>query len=167
MRHWYLVYSKPRAETQARLNLTRQGFTTYLPLVRQTRRQRGRRVVRVEPLFPRYLFVQLDPQVDNWSPIRSTLGVSNLVRFGGEAVPVPDDLVEVLLARGDEQGIHLLPPLEFTQGERVRVKEGPLMGYEGIFIARSARERVLLLLDIVGGAKGRVNVDASHVERAH
>jgi len=166
VRHWYLVYSKPRAESQARLNLSRQGFTTYLPLVRQARRYRGRRVVRVEPLFPRYLFVQLDPVADNWAPIRSTLGVSSLVRFGGEAAPVPDELVEVLRVRGDEQGIHILPPMEFTQGERVRVKEGPMMGYEGIFLARSGRERVLLLLDIVGGGS-RVNVDAGHVERAH
>ena len=36
----------------------------------------------VEPVFPRYLFVRLDFGVTNLAPIRSTLGVSDLVRFG-------------------------------------------------------------------------------------
>lgn len=38
---WYLVYTKPRAESTARLNLERQGYDSYLPLVRQPRTRQG------------------------------------------------------------------------------------------------------------------------------
>src|SRR5215210_7146750 len=90
---WYLVYAKPRQESVAQTNLVRQGYETYLPLVRQTVKRQGRRVTVVGPMFPRYLFIRLDTQSDNWAPIRSTLGVVSLVRFGQQAPQVPDALV--------------------------------------------------------------------------
>lgn len=165
MRNWYLVYCKPRREELARVNLQRQGFETYLPLVRQPRRRLRRRFIQVEPLFPRYLFVHLDTVSDNWAPIRSTLGVSSLVRFGMEPAVVPQDLVQMIRARDDSTGVQDLPPEDFKPGDRLRIAEGPMMGYEGIFLARSSRERVLLLLDIVG-KQAKVNVDAARLERA-
>jgi transcriptional antiterminator RfaH len=165
MKNWFLVYSKPRGEVQAQTNLERQGFPTYLPRIRQRRRRQGRPVTRIEPLFPRYLFVHLDTETDNWAPIRSTLGVSALVRFGGRPAVVPDDLVDMLRERDDDAGIQDLPAGDFRPGERVRIAEGPMMGYEGVLLARTSRERVLLLLEIVGRPT-RVNVESGHLERA-
>ena len=69
---WYLLYSKPRQEGVAVENLKRQGYETYLPLVRTRRRRQGQYVSLVEPMFPRYLFIHLSDQTDNWGPIRST-----------------------------------------------------------------------------------------------
>ena len=56
---WYLLASKPREEKRARINLEQQGYTTYLPLVQRASRRGGKHSVRIEPLFPRYLFIQL------------------------------------------------------------------------------------------------------------
>ncbi|MCG6872649.1 MAG: transcription/translation regulatory transformer protein RfaH [Gammaproteobacteria bacterium] len=164
MKHWYLVYSKPRGEELARVNLERQGFETYLPLVRQVRRRLGRRRLQVEPLFPRYLFIRLDRVQDNWAPIRSTLGVSQLVRFGEEPAIVPGELVEMVRQRADDAGIQDLPEAEFRPGQKVRVADGPMAGYEGIFVARSGAERVLVLLDIVG-RHVKLKLEASALER--
>jgi len=90
---WYLVYTKPRQEGLAQENLARQGYGVYLPRVRLMRKRQGRPVAIIEPLFPRYLFIQLDTQSDNWGPIRSTFGVASLVRFGNEPAKVPDNFV--------------------------------------------------------------------------
>ena len=95
---WYLLYSKPRQEGVAVENLKRQGYETYLPLIRTRRRRQGQYVSLVEPMFPRYLFIHLSDQTDNWGPIRSTLGVSGLVRFGDLPAQVPGRL------RGDLPG---------------------------------------------------------------
>jgi len=35
---WYLVYAKPNAEKLAENNLVRQGYTVYLPMIRNRRR---------------------------------------------------------------------------------------------------------------------------------
>ncbi len=149
-RCWYLIYSKPRQEQVARTNLERQGYETYLPLSRETRRRRGRAAEIIVPLFPRYLFIHLDSQTDNWGPIRSTLGVVSLVRFAHQPAQVPDDLVTALRARENPEGLVAVPREIFRRGGRVRITDGSFMGYEGIFLAPSGRGRVVILLDIMG-----------------
>jgi transcriptional antiterminator RfaH len=146
---WYLVYSKPQQEERARVNLDRQGYEPFLPMTRVQRRKSGRFVTRIEPMFPRYLFTRVNPE-EGWAPIRSTFGVSSLVRFGAQPTPVPDALVDHLRAGADEQGIigNLVPP-DLEAGQRVRIIEGLLEGYEGIIEAKDGQERVRLLLDLV------------------
>ena len=82
--YWYLIYTKPRQEQRALLNLEQQGYECYLPLHAAEKLQRGKLSVVEEPLFPRYLFIQLDTSQTgkSWGPIRSTKGVSHLVAFG-------------------------------------------------------------------------------------
>ena len=150
MKHWYLIYTKPHKEQVARENLERQGYEVYLPMARIRRRRLGKGANRIEPLFPRYLFIKLDTKTDNWSPIRSTLGVSNLVKFGMYPSAVPEALIELLSDRCDEDGIQDIPTGEFKSGESIRVMEGPMMGLEGVFLAKTSSDRVLVLLDIVG-----------------
>ena len=76
---WYLVYTKPQQERVANDNLQRQGYETYLPMLRK-RVKRGKTYHhRLDPLFPRYLFIHLSDQLDDWGPIRSTIGVTHLV----------------------------------------------------------------------------------------
>ena len=164
-RSWYLVYCKPRQETVARENLERQGYETYLPFMREVRRRQGKRVAAVAPMFPRYLFVHLSNQTDNWAPIRSTLGVVSLIRFGQAAARVPDDLVAALKSREDAQGILSLPVEEYKPGRRVRITQGSFAGYEGIFQVSSGRDRVTVLLDILG-RRARTVVDADSIEPA-
>jgi transcriptional antiterminator RfaH len=148
---WYLVYSKPRQEKGAVENLLRQKYEVYFPQIRTWRTRHGRRKQVIEPLFPRYLFIHLDSQTDNWAPIRSTLGVTSLVRFGAEPAHVPDELVEYLKSRQNAEGLHEWAQPTVAVGGRARVVSGPLAGYEGILIAKSSRERVVILMDLVGG----------------
>lgn len=149
-RNWYLIYTKPRNETLARTNLERQGFEVYLPLLAQTRRQRGRYRTVIEPCFPRYLFIALNTVTDNWSPIRSTYGVSRLVTFDGIPAQVPHDLVEQLKQNEDHEGLQRRPEQIFNPGEKVTIIDGPFAGYEGIFHSLKGNERAAILLDIVG-----------------
>jgi transcriptional antiterminator RfaH len=164
-RNWYLVYCKPRQETVARENLARQGYEIYLPFMRDVRRRQGKRVAVIAPMFPRYLFIHLSSQTDNWGPIRSTLGVVSIVRFGREAARVPDSLLAALRSREDTQGIQILPIEEYKPGSRVRITHGSFAGYEGIFQAASGRDRVTVLLDILG-RDARTTVDTASIEPA-
>lgn len=149
----------------ARENLVRQGYATYLPVMHQSRRRQGKRVTLVAPMFPRYLFIHLNSQTDNWAPIRSTLGVVSVVRFGRAAARVPDDLITALKSREDAQGIQMLPVEEYRPGSRVRITQGSFAGYEGIFQAVSGHDRVTVLLDVLG-RNTRTAVDSASIEPA-
>jgi transcriptional antiterminator RfaH len=162
---WYLVYTKPRQEVLAQENLVRQGYGVYLPKVRQIRRRRGRQEAVVEALFPRYLFIHLDTQSDNWGPIRSTFGVASLVRFGSDPAQVPDELVAHLKAQEGQEGLHEWAEAKMKVGDRVRVAEGPLKGVEGILLAKTGQERVMLLLEMLG-KEVRTHLTTSQIESA-
>ena len=160
---WYLVYTKPRQEEVALTNLMRQGYGVYLPRLRQARKRRGKRVLVIGPLFPRYLFIHLDSHTDNWIPIRSTLGVMSLVRFGTDPARVPDSLVAHLKSQEGAEGLHEWAEPKLAIGDRIRVAEGPLAGYEGILLAITGRERVTLLLDMLG-SQVRAQLGTSQLE---
>jgi transcriptional antiterminator RfaH len=149
-RSWYLVYTKPRQENLAQENLARQGYETYLPRVYQTRRRNGRYVKTVEAFFPRYLFIHLDSETDNWAPIRSTIGVSKLVRFDNIPAVVPDQLIQALQSNDHEDGIQRLVQKNLMRGDKVTIIDGPLAGYQGIYQQQNSAERVAVLVDLVG-----------------
>ena len=163
MEAWYLVYTKPRQETVALTNLERQGYATYLPLARTRRRRGGRIVPVIEPMFPRYLFVHLSDLTDDWGPMHSTIGVSKFVKFGTDAARVPPGLISLLKSREDGEGVQILHRAAPERGDRVKIVDGLLAGYEAIFEAGSGKVRVLLLLEIAGRA-ARIQVDADHIE---
>ena len=165
VKSWYLVYTKPRQETLAQANLERQGYGVYLPKVRLMRRRRGHQEAVVEPLFPRYLFIHLDTQNDNWGPIRSTFGVASLVRFGAELAQVPDALVAHLKAQEGQEGLHEWAEPKMKVCDRVQVAEGPLKGLEGILLANSGKERVMILLDMLG-KEIRTHLEAGQIKSA-
>jgi len=144
---WYLVYTKPRQEKTARENLERQNYTVFLPQIWNKPKNRPRQSV---PMFPRYLFIQLDQTTDNWGPIRSTIGVISVVRFGMKPVAIPEAILGAIQARQDQTGIVEYIGHEFGKGQRIRVKEGVFQGIEGLFLAKSGGERVAVLLDIMG-----------------
>jgi transcriptional antiterminator RfaH len=163
MKNWYLVFSKPRQENRAQENLDRQGYRTYLPKMLNRRRRRGQWTQVIEPMFPRYLFINLDDLADNWLPIRSTFGVTCMVRFRDTIPIVPDALVEGLLARQTEHGYHLGRVAEPKVGERVRILDGAMAGLEGILAAHSGHERVQLLLNMLG-REVQVEIDRHWIE---
>jgi transcription antitermination factor NusG len=63
---------------------------------------------------------------------------------------VPDAFVDYLKSRQNAEGLHEWAQPALQIGSRARVVSGPLAGYEGILVAKSSRERVILLIDMVG-----------------
>ena len=163
MKCWYLIHSKPQQEYLARENLQRQGYEIYLPLAPVRRRRRGRSYTEPGPMFPRYLFIYLGEGIDDWGPIRSTLGVSALVKFGQVPARVPDNLIQMLKAKEDADGIQVLPHNLLKKGEKIRIMAGPFEGYEGLFEAQSGRDRVVILLNILE-KQARLEIQQSKVE---
>jgi len=144
---WYVVHTKIRQEALAMTNLNRQGFECYMPMLKMEKMRRHKATLVEEPMFPRYLFIRLDTSGSgpSWSPIRSTLGVSQLVRFGGQPAVVDSKLIELLRTR-EQVG---QPERLFKSGERVVVADGPFAGIEAIFKTADAESRSMILLDVL------------------
>ncbi|MEL7559443.1 transcription/translation regulatory transformer protein RfaH [Stutzerimonas chloritidismutans] len=138
--HWYLIQTKPRQESRAEDNLRRQHFECYQPIKPCTGNGKTD-----EALFPGYLFIRLDRQLDNWYPIRSTRGVARVVSFGSEPTPVRDELIEQL-----RQRLASAPQApQFAPGEKVQVHGGSFMDLEAIFVSADGEKRSVILLNLL------------------
>lgn len=158
---WYVVQAKPRQERRAAAALELLWRTpTFLPEVLQPAR-RGQRSL--APLFPAYLFVQVDLAQTPLSGLNATPGVVRVVEIGGRPQPVPEPVVEALrrrVAEVNEAGG--LPTHPFRPGEVVQIAHGPLAGLEAVFVGpMRPAQRVRVLLNFLGGlTEAEVAVDA-------
>lgn len=164
--HWYVAQTQVHCEAKASHNLIRQGFDIYLPRYLKRRRHARKVDTVAAPLFPRYLFVNIDMTTQRWRSIQSTFGVSRLVMNGDEPAAVPNGVLGALRAREDEKGfVKLDRRPAFVPGDRVRILAGAFMDSLGLFEGLGERERVFILLDLLG-RKVRVMLDADLVTAA-
>src|ERR1700746_2116557 len=163
---WYVVQTQINAELKAAHHLLRQGFEIYLPRYLK-RRSHARKIEKVPaPLFPRYMFVQIDMATQRWRSIQSTFGVSHLVLQGSDPARVAPEVINSLKAREDDGGyVKLDQRAKFTLGEKVRVLAGVFAENLGLFDGMADRDRVAILLDLLG-RKVRVKLDADLVTAA-
>ncbi len=166
MKRWHAVFTQPNGESRAEFNLARQGYEVYLPRLRKVLRH-ARRVENVlRPLFPRYLFVALDPLRDGWRPILSTVGVADLVRFADAPADVPVALIDAMRARESSGAYVELPSAaSWNVGDKLRVFGGAFADMVGKFEALSGSDRVALLLELMG-REVRLILPAHSLEKA-
>ena len=163
---WFAVYTKPRQERVALENLERQGFRCFLPMAINPYQRRSAKKLRVEPLFPRYMFLNVIPDQQSLGPVRSTRGVATLVRFGMELARLPEVVIRAVNSRRDpETGLVKLDPVPVAPGDKVKVFDGPLAGLEGIFKERKGEKRALLMAKLLG-TESTVEVDALMLQKA-
>ena len=150
MTAWYVVNTLAHQEGRAEANLRRQGFQVWFPSILRSRRH-ARRIDTVRaPLFPGYVFVQMDLKTTSWSPIKGTFGVRRLICERGKPAQLPDGLVEQLRQALETNGIATPDQPWFRPGHQVRLLSGPFADYVGTLLKLTAKDRVTLLLTILG-----------------
>ena len=166
--NWFAVYTKPRQEQVALLNLEGQSFECYLPMAADPyQRGSARKKTRHEPLFARYLFLNAAPEMQSLATVRSTRGVVGLVRAGFDLIKIPASIIEGLKDRmHPATGLIPLDSIGLNKGDKVRVFDGPFAALEGVFKEHRGRTRSLLLLEILG-RETAVEIDARLLQRVN
>jgi transcriptional antiterminator RfaH len=141
---WYLIQTKPKQEFRALEQLENQRYKCFLPTLKVEKLISGKLQVCEEPLFSRYMFIELDSITSSWSPIRSTRGVSRLVEFGGRFAALSDEYIQIL--RNSQVGS---PKRIFEQGDRITISSGPFAGLEGIYEMPDGEARAMVLIELL------------------
>ena len=142
MRNWYLIKTKSRQEHVAIENLENQKYSTYCPTITI----KNKHIV----LFPGYLFIHLDKERDNWSPIRSTKGVVNFVRFGLNFAQVPDIVIKFLKANEPINKEKFINLKSLKSGDKIQITDGVFKNCAAIFKSSKPQERAVVLMNILG-----------------
>ncbi len=152
MMRWYAVYTHNRMEKWARANLWERGFDVYLPQYLKRRRHARRTDWISSPLFPRYLFVRANLEEGARRAVRTARGVVDMVAFGDSPAALSDGVIEELRAREDDAGLVSMDSVasHYDVGEKLRINHGPFADQYGFFGGLDDKNRVLLLLDLLG-----------------
>lgn len=145
-RAWFVARTKPNREDYAVRTLGLRNVAVFMP-----------RIVEAEcylpavgfrqpaPLFPGYLFVNLDIEAEYhqviWAP-----GIRDLVTLGGAPVPVDDAVIEQIRLRCDENGVVHVSPAPLHRGDRVEIAQGPFAGLLATVETVMPRQRRIRLL---------------------
>jgi len=156
---WFLLKTKPRDEERVFSQLKTACYRCLFPTYWKTTllgRKRERK-----PLFPGYVFVHARLKKD-YHRLRYTRGVASFVKFGDRPAAVPEEIIENLHARMHEDGTVKMFSRPLKKGDPVRISEGPLAGFEGVFLETlNDGDRVALLLNGLQGM--RIEINRLHV----
>jgi transcription antitermination factor NusG len=141
---WFVCHTKPRCEKKFSHLLKIERITHYLPLVSTLRRYATRERRIEKPLFPGYVFAELEPERKNrvyqLDLLVRTIWVEEQALFLRQL----DDVRRIV-----ESGLQatLVPLLK--KGTPVRITAGPLRGVEGLVEDPSAPKGVLISMDVL------------------
>ena len=142
MKKWYLIKTKPRQENIAVANLENQNYHVYCPCAKINNK--------IVVLFPGYLFIYLDETLENWTPIRSTKGVLNFVRFGLNYAKISNKIIDFIKTNELNTAIKAKNITDFKFGDSIQITEGVFKNCVAIFKSFKSDERVILLMTIMG-----------------
>ena len=148
--YWLLLQTKSREESRAQEQLENQGCRVFCPYIGVEKISRGKRQVQQEPLFPGYLFLNIDDEQSSisYTSIRSTRGVSKIVRFGEDYTKLPQNLIDSIEERVSQTHT-LLSKNTPQQGDKVNITEGPFKGMEAIYQQADGAMRSMVLINLL------------------
>src|SRR5262245_4419394 len=146
--YWAAAQLRPQQTRLALYCLQLEGFAVYVPRLRVRRARRGRDVEVAPLLFPGYAFVAIELQ---WRAAHYAPGVIRLVQDGQQPARVPDAVIAELRGRERDGLIELPKPRVLQAGDSVRVLRGPFAGHLALYAGMQPRDRVAILLALLGG----------------
>ena len=155
---WFVAHTRPRREKKLMEYCRRDGIAATLPCYEVAHKYRGKTVIFQKPLFPGYVFLQMEPRQKG--SVYQNDHVANLLEVFDQET-FQQQLQDILTALDAQVGVRLAPAI--GEGMRVRIKTGPLQGIEGWVEQRYGMSTVLLRLDFINQAAA-VKVDADSLE---
>ena len=143
---WFALRVKPRFEKTVATMARNKGYQEFLPLY-QCRRRWSDRFQSVElPLFPGYIFCQLNPEFR--LPLLTIPGALHFIGIGRVPAPIEDEEIAAIQT-AMRCGLWAEPWPFLNVGQRVRLEEGPLAGLEGLLIEVRKKQRLIVSVTLL------------------
>ena len=144
-RNWYVFYTTPRSEKIIQQELSYQGYEVFLPITKTLRVWKNRQRKMIDQvLFPSYIFVNTEESYLH--KICQTPKVMTFLHCAGKPSTINLKCIE-----GIKRMLNLEQEITvesiFSEGEKVRIIYGPLIGYEGILVKQKSKTRFGLQLE--------------------
>lgn len=145
MKHWFVLYTKPRNEKKVATQLEKMGLRAYCPLVTEIKQWSDRKKKVETPLIPSYIFIQIDSA--DRDLVFQVPGVVRYLFWLGKPAIVRDNEISTLKEWVD--GSHKIKVEGIQAGDVMKIETGPFKGQEAM-VEQVGENRLQLLLINVG-----------------
>lgn len=179
--HWYVLKVLANQEDRVRDALerkikiekleTRVG-RVLVPTQKEKRMRGGTARVYHRKLYPGYVFVEMATEADGsipedvWFVIKETTGVGDFIGSGGKPSPMkPPDVEKMLASAVKPEDQPTLANLNFKQGDKVKVREGPFENFEGVVDEINAQKGTVRVIVTIFGRATPIEIEYWQVEQ--
>lgn len=159
---WCVAYTHALKEFLAKSHLEQQGHQTFLPCYKKQQRNSHDGVIK--PLFPRYIFIEIQ-HLSSLRSIRYTRGIQYILEHQNHNPKVLDaDFIYTLQQQIDDSGcVELLDDNALKPGTNVMIHKGQFSGQCAQVLSQDANKRVNVLLTLLGTST-RIKVGMDQIE---
>ena len=144
---WYVFYVKSKHERKVELLLNRDGYITYLPIIKVVKQWTHRKKTVEEVLFKSYIFVQIER--NQIFDVLQTQSVIKNIKFEGEPAILKQKHIDFIkyLIQNDRR--FQLNNETIKIGEIVKLKTGSFKGQRGVIKEIRGKKRALIALESI------------------
>lgn len=178
---WYVLRVASNKEDQVCETLDRKVRIESLqdrigrilvPTAKEKRMKGGQVKIIEKKLYPGYVFVEMATEPDGtipeniWFLVKETTGVGDFIGSDGKPTSMKDHDVELMLlaaAKPDDEAS--LQGLEFSKGDKVKIKEGSFQNFEGAVESIDETKGIVTVLLTIFGRSTPVDVEYWQLEK--
>lgn len=149
---WYVLRTKTGHEdkVRSRLESKTECFSVLLPKMEVMVTRSGKKRRMLKPLFPGYLFVQMELRDEYRYEVKNVPGVINFISSGNSPIPVGESEIEHIMSLVNEPDTTIVRP-DFEVGDNVQIVDGPFMGQTGVISEINLKKnKFKVIIDILG-----------------
>ena len=175
-KQWYVVntYSGHENKVKEKLEMRAQSmdmkdyiFRVIVPEQKIIEEKDGQTKEKIKKMFPGYILVEMVMSDEAWYVVRNTPGVTGFIGSSGKgAKPTPLQPYEVDNILNNMGMSRLDIDNELTEGEKVKVVDGPFKNMYGKIQTVDKENSTLTVLIDLFGQETPVDVTLSQVEKA-
>lgn len=157
---WFAVYTMPQSEQSLRRTLDVRQVESFCPTFEVQKLWKNRQRVKIlRPLFPSYVFVHIQP--GQRSLVLSSQNALRIVGNSHGPSPIPDREIEFLRSEFCRNRVE--PYRDLVIGTKVRIRSGPMAGFEGTLVQKRNNLRFVLTIAMIN-QHAAVEVQAEELE---
>ena len=145
--NWYAVNTRPRWEKKVAQILDTKGIENYCPVNKVVKQWSDRKKIILEPIFKCYVFVKVEEQ-KKWD-VKRIDGILNYVYWLGKPAKIKEEEIDTIKKFLHEFSDVAVEQIGLQVNQKVRIRQGVLMNYEGILLELSG-SRAFVKIESMG-----------------
>lgn len=171
---WYVINANAGMEYKAKLSLEervkslkKESLISDVVVPEETVVElvKGQKKTTKRKFFPGYILVKMKLTDESWHLIKNTPKITGFVGDKRNPVPVPDSEIQRMTSRISEGAVRPKSKVNFSEGEKVRVVDGPFNNFNGVIEDVNGDKGKLRVLVSIFGRSTPVELDFVQVEK--